>query len=146
MLGVICSFYLVMCMLFMFLVDRSIVESMPANFKAATYFKFSYRGLINAVPFVIFSFMYQPNIPIVYRELHNKNYRRMEKVIVRGSGSVVVLYIIASTFGYLLVVKNDELFGQLIQNRTVLEVNFDNWAFKIALIGLLFAIFAAAPM
>jgi amino acid permease len=130
----------------MFLVDRNLVENMGQNFKDASYFKFTYKGLINAIPFVVFAFMYQPNIPIVYRELDNKNYRRMEKVIVRGSGSVVFLYIIASTFGYLCLVNQPEGLAKLLSTNTVLEVDFGNWAFKIALIGLLFAIFAAAPM
>jgi len=95
LLGVICSFYLVLCLVFLFLVDRDLVPDMGENFKNAKYFDISFNGLTKAVPFVVFAFMYQPNIPIVYRELYNRNYRRMEKVIVRGSGSVVVLYILA---------------------------------------------------
>lgn len=136
-----------MCLVFLFLVDRTLVPSMKENFKTAKYVDISYDGLVNAVPFVVFAFMYQPNIPIVYRELHNSNYERMGKVIVRGSGSVVVLYILASVFGYLGLVGNEDgNLDKLMEKRNVLEVEYENWAFKIAAIGLLFAIFAAAPI
>ena len=116
------------------------------NFKDARYFHITAEGLINAVPFVVFAFMYQPNIPIVYRELNNRNYRRMEKVIVRVSGSVVVLYVFDSAFGYLCLVYKPKELDTLDKQSNVLEVNYGNWAFNIAVIGLLFTIFAAAPL
>jgi len=143
--GVLCSFYLVMCVVFMFFVDRRLVPNIGSNFKNASYFNITYQGLVNAVPFVVFAFMYQPNIPMVYRELHNKNYRRMEKVIVRGSGSVVVLYILAAAFGYLGLVNSPQL-QTLLSKNNILEVEYNNWGFNIAIIGLVFAIFAAAPI
>lgn len=143
--GVICSFYLVMCVVFMFFVDRRLVPDIGANFKNASYFNITYQGLVNAIPFVVFAFMYQPNIPMVYRELHNKNYRRMEKVIVRGSGSVVILYILAASFGYLGLVNSPQL-QTLMTKNNILEVEYNNWGFNVAIIGLVFAIFAAAPI
>lgn len=145
LLGVLCSFYLVMVLVFMFLIDRNQVPDMGKSFKNASYFNISYKGLITALPFVVFAFMYQPNIPMIYRELHNKNYRRMEKVVVRGSYGVVVLYILACAFGYLGLVGTEE-FAHLIEFQNILQVEYQNWGFKIAVIGLLFAIFAAAPI
>ena len=144
--GVTCSFYLVLCLVFLFLVDRNQVPSMGDNFKKAEYFDVSYKGLVSAIPFVVFAFMYQPNIPIVYRELNNRSYDRMEKVIIRGSGSVVVLYILASVFGYLGLIGDAANLKILIDKQNVLEVQYQNWAMKIAVLVLLFAIFAAAPM
>ena len=90
--------------------------------------------------------MYQPNIPIVYRELERKNYRRMEKVIVRGSGSVVFLYILAAAFGYLGLVGNPEYLKILSDESNILQVPYTNWGFRIAIICLNFAIFAGAPI
>lgn len=145
MFGVICSFYLVLCLFFMFFVDRNLVPSIGDAFKKARYFHPTFNGIVNAIPYVVFAFMYQPNIPIVYRELNNKNYARMEKVIVRGSGSVVFLYIIAATFGYLGLIQNEELLKVLNENHNILEVPYGNWAIKLAIIFLIFAIFAAAP-
>ena len=144
--GVLCSFYLVLTLVFMFFVDRDLVPSIKESFKHAEYVRLTFKGLVNAIPFVVFAFMYQPNIPIVYRELNNRNYQRMEKVIIRGSGSVVILYILATSFGYLGLVGNPEFLKTLIDKQNVLEIEYPNWAMKLAVMLLLFAIFAAAPM
>lgn len=130
----------------MFFVDRKLVPDMGESFEKASYFNVSYEGLTYAVPYIVFAFMYQPNIPIVYRELIDRNYRRMAKVVVRGSFSVVILYILACVFGYLGLVSRPDLLEVLIEKNNVLEVDYGNWAFNIAVIGLVFAIFAAAPI
>jgi len=119
---------------------------MSYNIKNALYFKITYQGIVDAVPFVVYAFMYQPNIPMIYRELENKNYKRMGKVIYRGSGSTVLMYVVAATFGYLGLVHDPERIRILIEKNNVLEIDYDNWAFNIAIIGLLFSIFAAAPI
>jgi amino acid permease len=145
MFGVLCGFYLVLSLFFMFFVDRRLVPSIGTAFRDARYFHVTFKGLVNAIPYVVFAFMYQPNIPIVYRELDNKNYKRMEKIVVRGSSSVVFLYIIAAAFGYLGLVQNAEKLAILAENQNILEVPYENWSIKIAIICLIFAIIAAAP-
>ena len=132
--GVLCSFYLVLTLLFMFFVDRDLVPSIKDSFKQAVYVNITFKGLVNTVPFIVFAFMYQGNIPSVYRELHNRNYQRMEKVIIRGSGSVVVVYILAGIFGYLGLVGNPEFLATLISKKNVLEIDYPNWAMKLAVI------------
>ena len=146
MFGVCCSFYLVMCLVFMFFVDRDLVPSMSEAWKKSTKVDITFGGLIDAIPFVVFAFMYQPNIPIIYRELTDKSYSKMNKIVVSGSTFVVVLYILASMFGYLGLVANPEMLETLSEKSNILEVNYSNWAFKVAIIGLVFAIFAAAPI
>jgi hypothetical protein len=44
--------------------------------------------------------MYQPNIPIIYIELENKNEKKMSKVIASGSLIAVIFYSIVGIFGY----------------------------------------------
>ena len=104
MFGVCCSFYLVMCIVFMFFLDKNLVPSMETAWNESKKFHISEQGLLNGVPFVIFAFMYQPNIPIIYRELTDKSYSKMNKVVTSGSGFVVVMYTLVSTFGYLGIV------------------------------------------
>lgn len=135
-----------LCLVFLFFVDRKLVPDIGESFKKASYFNVSYEGLTYAVPYIVFAFMYQPNIPIVYRELIDRNYRRMAKVVVRGSFSVIILYILACVFGYLGLVSRPDLLAVLLEKNNVLEVDYGNWAFNIAVIGLVFAIFAAAPV
>lgn len=146
MFGVTCSFYLVMCITFMFFVDRNLVPNIGDAFSEARYFKVSFSALIDAVPFVVFSFMYQPNIPIIYRELTDKNYSKMNKVATSGTSFAVVMYIMAATFGYLGLVGDDASLAILLKEQNILQVHYDNVAFTIAIIGLVFAIFAAAPV
>ena len=130
----------------MFFVDRHLVPSISENLSNATWFLLSFDGIINGIPFVVYAYMYQPNIPMVYRELNDKNYKRMEKVTARGAGAVVVLYLFAAIFGYLGLVSFPEGMQRLIQSNNVLEVEYGNWAFNVAIIGLLFATFAGSPV
>ena len=52
--------------------------------------------------------MYQPMIPTVYKNLENRNLRRMEKVVLRGTNGAVIIYIMIAVFGYLTFVNNEE--------------------------------------
>jgi len=56
---------------------------------------------IRMVPFIIFAYMYQPNIPGIYRELKPMSYKRMLKVVLTGTSIVIIVYCIISIFGYL---------------------------------------------
>jgi amino acid permease len=54
--------------------------------------EFKNNGLVNGLPLVVFAYMYQPNIPLIYKELERKSYRRMDKVVLRGSSGAIFLY------------------------------------------------------
>jgi len=45
--------------------------------------------------------MYQPNIPIIYRELKVPSYKNMLKVVLLGTLLVISVYLTAAFFGYL---------------------------------------------
>jgi len=49
-------------------------------------------------------------------------------------------------FGYLGLVGQPEALATLNNKSNVLEVDYNNWAFNLAVFGLVFAIFAAAPV
>lgn len=70
----------------------------------------------------------------------------MRKVMIIASVLVVILYVIASVFGYLGLVSQPEKLNFLTENSNILEIKYDNWAFNIAILGLLFTIFAAVPV
>ena len=70
----------------------------------------------------------------------------MLKVILMGSGLVIVVYMIAATFGYLTWAGSAEE-EVLRKEQNILAIDYQgNVAFTIALVGLTIAIFAAAPM
>jgi amino acid permease len=70
LLGVACSFTLAVVLLQQFFSNKDIVPQ-PAlsQFSEADYFKLDSEAVICAIPFIIFLFMYQPNIPQTYSEL-----------------------------------------------------------------------------
>lgn len=64
---------------------------------------------MSSVPLIIFAYMYQVNIPMIYYELQNKNAKRMSKVLMVGSCSAVIVYALIGIFGYLTFVYTPNL-------------------------------------
>ena len=83
-----------------FCFNRTVVPHPSTNIKRAEVFTISFEGVLNSVPLIIFSYMYQANIPAIYMELERKTVKRMDKVVLRGSLGAVVLYIVVGIFGY----------------------------------------------
>ena len=105
-LGVFSSIFVVIAIVITFFNNKEVVPSPSEQFLKADYFNFSVESLIEAVPFIIFLYMFQPNVPMLYRELNNQTETSMEKVILRGSLGAVFFYITAGIFGYLTFAGN----------------------------------------
>jgi len=71
--GVLCSMYLCLAVTLVFFTNRSIVPSPSENLKQIQAFKFSYNGVVTTFPLIIFAYMYQVNIPMIYVELEKRN-------------------------------------------------------------------------
>ena len=70
------------------------------------FFNISTYNVINAVPFIIFMFIYQPNVPQTYMELHVRTKRTINQVIVRTNTIALVIFLIVGFFGYLIFVDS----------------------------------------
>jgi amino acid permease len=66
------------------------------------------------MPLIIFAYMYQVNIPLIYYELERRNSKTMGKVLIRGSSAAIVLYAMVGIFGYLTFVDHPEFITQNI--------------------------------
>jgi hypothetical protein len=64
--GVLCTFYVAFVVTIVFFSNRTLVPNPWDNFKEATYFKFSFSGIAECVPMILFAYMYQVNIPMIY--------------------------------------------------------------------------------
>ena len=64
---------------------------------------------MSSVPLIIFAYMYQVNIPMIYYELERRDKKAMSKVLLSGSVSAIVLYALVGIFGYLTFVHDDEV-------------------------------------
>lgn len=52
--------------------------------------------------------MYQPNIPGIYRDLNQANYKWMSIVIICGSAICVLIYVLVAVYGYVTFVGTDQ--------------------------------------
>ena len=81
--------------------DEKIQPDIGEAFKVAfENFDITTFGIFRSLPLIIFAFMYQTNIPMIYKELAKKNLKNMEKVIIVGTIGATICYLIAGIFGY----------------------------------------------
>ena len=67
--------------------------------------KFSFSGIVTSMPLIIFAYMYQVNIPLIYKELERRNNKTMSGVLLKGSVAAIVLYAMVGIFAYLTFVQ-----------------------------------------
>lgn len=106
MFGFVCSVYLVLVITCIFWFEHNMIElgerlSKSAAWGVANKYSFDFEGIVIVLPFIIFAYMYQPNIPGIYRELKTQTFNQMFKVLLLGSLLVIFIYMGAATFGYL---------------------------------------------
>ena len=93
-LSIVSALYITFWMIVIFFTDRSLVPNVITNFEKADYFTVSFEGLSSSIPFVVFSYMYQPSLPLIYHELQNKSKPRMRKVIIIISLIIAILQVL----------------------------------------------------
>ena len=101
--GVTCIIIIMFVLSYEFSMNQEVVPQPPSSQLAqAEYFNFSGDAIINAVPFVIFLYLYQPNIPHTYSELRIKTPIQMKKVLVRANTVAAAVFLLVGIFGYLI--------------------------------------------
>lgn len=76
--------------------------------------------------------MYQYNMPMIYKELKDRGYNRMSKVIIRGMLVAVSAYIMTGVFGYVTFANNPA--GLMSEN--ILDAPYQgNKAIAVALVS-----------
>lgn len=63
-------------------------------------FRLSYHGVVSTVPLIIFAYMYQVNVPMIFLELEKREQTQMSKVLIVGTSVAVILYVLVGIFGY----------------------------------------------
>lgn len=103
----IISLYIILAIVVICLVDRNETPDLGESFKVAIEnFHITPAGVFNSLPLVIFSYMYQTNIPMIYTELEKKDLKSMWKVMVYGTVGATIAYIFAGVFGYVTFAAN----------------------------------------
>jgi len=107
--SVMISFYIVFVIIFELFCNRYATPDISEAFSAAwTEPKITVGGFFNSLPLIIFSYMYQINIPMIYHELADKNPAKMNKVLVAGTGAASIAYCCAGIFGYVTFAANSQ--------------------------------------
>jgi amino acid permease len=98
--GVMGSIFLCLAVTILFFTDTDVVPDFSKNLKAMEAWKLSYEGVLKTFPLIIFSFMSQVNIPMIYLELEDRSAKKMGKVILMGIFVVTFFHTLIGIFGY----------------------------------------------
>jgi len=105
----------------------------------------TFTGIFNSLPLVIFSYMYQPNIPSLYHELKKKKLFTMQKVLWFGTGIASSAYIMAGMFGYITFALSPDV-DSIMNKQNILQAPYgDRNIINVCLIGILVVVTCAAP-
>ena len=105
--------------------------------------------MVSSFPLIIFAYMYQVNIPMIYTELERRNSKQMSKVLIIGTVGAVVLYIVVGVWGYATFINYPGYTPEeALKAGNILEAPYPSSVTPI-LVGnfaLFFAIASAAPL
>ena len=125
--GVVCTTIIMLVLLYEFLCNDRVVPQPPSSqFARADYFTLSRSTIVETFPFIIFLYMYQPNIPPTYMELATERTpANMNKVIFRANAIAVACFSIVGVIGYLIFADQSQ--EQLLnseRSKNILEADF----------------------
>lgn len=98
-----------------------------SQFAKADYFNLNAKGIVETFPFIIFLYLYQPNIPPTFYELKEQTPATMNKVIHYANAIAVVCFLVVGVTGYLIFADRAE--EQLLsesRSKNILEADFGN--------------------
>eukprot|EP00347_Sterkiella_histriomuscorum_P006324 403353189 len=142
----ILSIYIVVAIVFLCLFSRETTPDLGQSFKLSfSNFDINVMGVFNSLPLVIFSYMYQTNIPMIYVELEKKDLKHMWKVMLYGTCGATVAYLFAGIFGYTAFAAYPNV-DALMEQQNILKCYPNNPANFISLFGILVVILFATPL
>ena len=103
-------------------------------------------GIFSSFPLIVFSFMYQPNLPAVYQELKDKSFTTMWKVVTFATLIACICYGFAGYFGYATFACNDDV-NAIMDKENIFEAPYQGNKFiLIGKIVLLAGVILASPL
>lgn len=107
--------------------------------------QFTINGFFNSLPLIIFSYMYQPNIPALYSELKKREIKNMQKVLGLGTLLASCVYIVCGIFGFATFALNTKC-CDIMEGQNILKGDYgDNKIIRVCLFGVLFVVLFASP-
>jgi amino acid permease len=124
-LGLIGSLILLVVVVQEFFTNTLVVPDAWRKLDSAELVVFRWSNTVEAVPFIMFLYMYQALLPQSYKELHKRSILRMNKVVRRASVCMLFVYVPIGVFGYLTFADN--LTNSLLSPKTsgnILECDY----------------------
>ena len=150
--AIMLSFYLVLVIMIEALMVHGTSRSVELGFEAGREKKqLSITGFFSSLPLIIFSYMYQINVPALYSEMEVKTIANGTKVLIIGTILAAVVYITAGIFGYIAFADGsteDELDKYFSDNILSAPYKVDGKTpipIYIALFGMMLVVVFAAP-
>ena len=101
--GVVCSLVLMIVLLYEYIFDEEVVPQPPrSQFARADLFNLTVPAIVETFPFIIFLFLYQPNIPATYMELSARSPAVMNQVLWKANSIAVTCFAVVGISGYLI--------------------------------------------
>ena len=107
LVSIMVTVFVVMVIVIEGCMDHGSSSSVSSGFEAGKEKKqLSVSGIFSSLPLVIFSYMYQINVPSLYQELEIKSLRNAKLIGGLATVMAAVAYIFAGIFGYLSFAEN----------------------------------------
>lgn len=129
--------------------NKSVVPDLGHSFSTAVKnFDINIMGIFNSLPLIIFAFMYQVNIPMIYIELEKKDLNHMWKVMLRGTVGATIAYLFVGIFGYVTFADYINV-EEIMDLQNILKAppyGKSNVAIYISLFGMCIVVLFACPL
>ena len=115
-LGVLCTIILTMVISYQYVFNTQLVPHPMDNFQKSTKIDLNLSNIVEAVPYITFLYLFQPNVPATYFELKTdcghedsitKKLVMMDKVLYRSSLFSYILFVIVGINGYLIFASSE---------------------------------------
>jgi amino acid permease len=142
-----CGLYVVLAIIGVCLFNRDLNPNLKESIDATlTNTSMSAVGFLNSFPLIIFSFMYQPNIPAVFSELNQKTLPEISSILSKASLIAIAVFLLSGFFGYATFAGYNNQ-SQLMNLQNILKAPYEgNIWIMLAQFLLLTGIILATPL
>ena len=139
MISFLCVVFVIAVIICECLLNRRVNPDLHQSLvSAALTFKIEGRAILNAFPIMIFSYMYQPNLPQIFHELVPKSESMMRRVITIGTMVAASAYFLTGFFGFATFVQNAGLDG-IMSTQNIFTAPYFNEPYLVFSMYLLIA-------
>ena len=99
-----------------------------------------------AFPIMVFSFMYQPNIPQIYHELKIKSVSTMSQILLTATSLAAIAYLFSGIFGYASFAQNSNVDSIMMQGNIFSAPYFNNSFLVVSMFMMLVGVVLSTPL